>query len=292
MEHSASLSFTPDFAILTALLLLSLVAGAVVAVLFELRRSPQRNLVLSKILPVLVAVVVATVIFGKVFLSGGRGDTGSVQWQFPKPPQERQLTSPQPAPPLSSELTKPSLAEAPLDSPNAVLPEWTGKTSYVDGAKTFVVVKSGRFATLEEAELHAFDEAGQAAARHYRHFDPSGVGRCVPAQRELVRQQAIRDRFEEITRHDFGAMKDYPMHQVWLRVEFNPSLGERFAEPWRKAIVESRLRKLTGWSIWGTAAAALAAFALRLDSAWNGRRRAAVVGTAVVLALGCLAFVS
>ncbi len=290
MEPSAP-HFTPDFAFLTALLLLSLVVGGVVAVLFELRRSPRGNPVLSKILGVFVAVVVAMVIFGGVFLSRGRVDTGTVEWQWTEQATEYQVASRRPEPAVSREMTKPLIAEALPDLPNAELPEWTRQPSRVDGAKTFVVVKSGRFATLDEAELHAFDEAGHAAARHFRHLDPSGVGRCVPVQRELVRQQAIRDRFEEISRHDFGAMKDYPMHQVWLRVELSPQFGERFAEPWRKAVVESRLRKLTGWSIWGTAAAALVAFALRLDSAWNGRRRAAVVG-AVVLALGSLAFVA
>ncbi len=292
MEPSAPLSFTSDRAFLTVLLLSSLAVGAVVAVLFELRRSPQGNPVLSKILAVFVAVVVAMVIFGGVFLSRGGVATGPVQWQFPEPTHERRLTLPQPDPPLSSELAKPSLAEALPDSPNAELPEWTRQPSRVEGANTFVVVKSGRFATLEEAELHAFDEAGQAAARHFRQFDPSGIGQCIPVQRQLVRDSAIRERFEEITRHDFGTMKDFPMHQVWLQVKLNSQFGERFAEPWRQAAVAVRLRMLTVWSIWGTAAAALIAFALRLDAAWNGRRRAVVIGTTVALMLSSLAFLA
>lgn len=291
MNHSVPPNFTPGLAVLTALLLLSLVAGGVVAVLFELRRSRQGIPVLSKILAVFAAVVVAMVIFGGIFLSRSGVDSGTVQWQWTENGHEIQTVSRKLEPALT-EMEKPSVAEALPDSPNAEPPEWTRKTSYVDGAKTFVVVKSGRFATLDEAELHAFDEAGRVAARHFRHLDPSGVGLCTQSQRQMVRDSAIRDRFEEISRHDFGAMKDYPMHQIWLRVELSPSLGERFAEPWRKAVVESRLRKLTGWSIWSTAAAALAAFALRLDSAWNGRRRAAVVGTVVVLALGSLALVA
>lgn len=292
MDHSAPMSFTADRASLTLLLLLSLVVGAVVAVLFELRRSPQGNPVLSKILAVFVAVVVAMVLFGGVFLSRSRSDTSSVQRQWSEHATESHAASRRPETAISSETAKPMIAEALPDSPNAELPEWTRQPSLVDGAKTFVVVKSGRFASLEEAELHAFDEAGHAAGRHFRRFDPSGVGQCTPAQRELVRQQAIRDRFEEISRHDFGAIKDYPMHQVWLRLELSPQLGERFAEPWRQAVVDARLRKLTGWGVWGTAAAALCAFAMRLDSAWNGRRRAIVVGTAVAFALGSLAIVA
>ena len=87
-------------------------------------------------------------------------------------------------------------------------------------------------------------------------------------------------------------MKDYPMHQVWLRVELSPQLGQRFAEPWRQVAVAARLRALTGWSVWGTAAAALIAFALRLDAAWNGRRRGIIVGTAAALMLGSLVFLA
>ncbi len=277
--------------LLSLLLVLVIVVGAVVAVLFELRRSPQGNQVLSKILAVFVAVAVTMVIFGGVFLSRGRVETGPVQWQWTKHDDEIQVASPRLEPALP-EMEKPSVADALPVSTNSELPEWTRKPSQVDGAKTFVVVKSGRFATLEEAELHAFDEAGQAAARHYRHFDPSGVGQCAQVQRELVRQQAIRERSEEISRHDFGAMKDYPMHQVWLRVELSPQLGQRFAEPWRQAAVAARLRTLTGWSVWSTAAAALIAFALRLDAAWNGRRRAIIVGTSAALMLGSLAFLA
>lgn len=292
MNTSPPPSFTTHFAFLTVLLLLSLVVGAVVAVLFELRRSPQGNQVLSKILAVFVAVVVAMVIFGGVFLSRGGVDTGSVQSHWTEHATEDQVGSRSPEPGFSSELTKPLIAEALPGSPNMELPEWTRQPSRVEGANTFVVVKSGRFATLEEAELHAFDEAGQAAARHFRQFNPSGIGQCVPVQRQLVRDSAIGERFEEITRHDFGTMKDFPMHQVWLQVKLNSQFGERFAEPWRQAAVAVRLRMLTGWSIWGTAAAALIAFALRLDAAWNGRRRAIVVGTTLTLMLGSLAFLA
>lgn len=291
MNQSAPLNYTPGLAILSLLMVLVFVVGAVVVVLFELRRPPLGNPVLRKFLAGFVAVAVVMVVFGGIFLSRGRVDSGPVQWQWTKHGDEIQVASPRLEPALP-EMEKPSVAEALPDSPNAELPEWTRKSSYVDGANTFVVVKSGRFATLDEAELHAFDEAGQAAARHFRHLDPSGVGLCAQSQRQMVRDSAIRDRFEEISRHDFGAMKDYPMHQVWLRVELSPQLGQRFAEPWRQATVAARLHALTVWGIWGTAAAALIAFALRLDAAWNGRRRAVIVGTAAALMLGSLAFLA
>ncbi len=277
--------------LLSLLLILVFVVGAVVAVLFELRRSPKGNQVLSKILAVFVAVAVAMVILSGVFLSRGGVNTGPVQSQWTEHGKETQVASQRYEPALP-EMEKPSVADALPVAPIAELPEWTRQSSQVEGENTFVVVKSGRFVKLEEAELHAFDEAGQAAARHFRNLDPRGIGRCVSTQRELVRESAIRDRSDEISRHDFGTMKDFPMHQVWLKVKLNPQFGERFAEPWRQAAVAARLRTLTGWSVWSTAAAALIAFALRLDSAWNGRRRAVVVGTTAALMLGSLAFLA
>jgi hypothetical protein len=276
---------------LSLLLILVPAVGIVIAILFELRRSPRKNQVLSKILEVFVVIAVVIVVYGGVFLSRNQVETKLIQWRVTGQSHESQIAS-RPVEPAISEMEKSSDVDARPVSPSAELPEWTRKTSSFDGANTFVVVKSGRFATLDEAELHAFDEAGQAAARHFRQFDPSGVGECGPLQRQMVRDSAIRDRFEEISRHDFGTMKDFPMHQVWLRVELNTELGQRFAEPWRQATVAARLHTLTVASIWGTAAAALIAFALRLDAAWNGRRRAVIVGTAAALMLGSLAFLA
>ncbi len=266
---------------------LLIIAGLIIVVIQ--RHSPRTEQALPKLWASLAVIVVAIAVFAGFFWSRGHVSTETINWQWTKHGNETQV-APLRLEPALPVMERPSVAEALPVTPNAELPEWTRKTSYVDGANTFVVVKSGRFATLDEAELHAFDEAGHAAARHYRHLDPSGVGRCAPSQRQMVRDSAIRDRFEEISRHDFGAMKDYPMHQVWLRVELSPQLGQRFAEPWRQATVATRLHALTVWSIWGTAAAALIAFALRLDTAWNGRRRAVIVGTAAALMLASLAF--
>lgn len=287
MQPDSALPFRPDLAPWSLLLTLGVCLGVCFLILTVLRRSTQTTQGLAKLSVVVTVLVVAVIVLMKF----ARTDTSHrIQVEDSRMVAESTMRRVD----LLSSGDSPRLeaSESNAAKPNAELPEWTRQTSRVDGASTFVVVKSGRFATLEEAELHAFDEAGQAAAQHFRNLDPSGVGRSVPLQRELVRESAIRDRFEEISRHDFGTMKNFPMHQVWLRVELSRQLGERFAEPWRKAVVDSRLRKLTGWSIWGTAAAALIAFALRLDSAWNGRRRAAVVGTAVVLALGSLAFLA
>lgn len=113
-----------------------------------------------------------------------------------------------------------------------------------------------------------------------------------PQHTDIVKEAGIKSRFMEKTdQYDFGKFKA-PMHQLWLQVELTPELGERLAESWRQAAIEARLRTLTGWSVWGTAAAAMAAFALRLDAAWNGRRRAVIAGTVIALTLGSLAFLA
>ena len=285
MQPESALPFQPNLS-LGLLLTLGVFLGVCFVILTVVRRSTQTTQGLAKLSAVIVAMVFVMLIVTKfVFVSGISRDPATYQTGKP-------ISAPRVELRPAGDSPMPTIVEALPNSSNAELPEWTRQTSRVEGANTFVVVKSGRFSTLEEAELHAFDEAGQAAAQHFRHLDPSGVGRSVPMQRELVRESAIRDRFEEISRHDFGTMKDFPMHQVWLRVELSRQLGERFAEPWRQAAVAARLRTLTGWSVWSTAAAALIAFALRLDSAWNGRRRAVVVGTTAALMLGSLAFLA
>lgn len=170
-------------------------------------------------------------------------------------------------------------------------PEWTRQPVRIDGGRKLIVVSSGRFASEEEAMLHGFQDAAATAVKEYSTLDPRGVGAVQPQHADVVKDTAIKQRFLEVTQHDFGKFKA-PMHQLWLQVELTPELGERLAEPWRQAAVEARLRTLTGWSLWGTAVAALAAFALRLDSAWNGRRRAVIAGTAIALTLGSLAFLA
>lgn len=168
-------------------------------------------------------------------------------------------------------------------------PAWTQQPRQVDGKRTWLVVKSGRFASLEEAERIAFDEAVTAVTREFRELDPRGSGDRAASHVDLVRLSAVRQRFDEVVEHDFGKFKA-PMYQVWLQLELTPELGEQIAAPWRQAAVEARLKALSGWGLWSTAVAALVAFALRLDAAWTGRRRAAVVTTTIALALGSLLF--
>lgn len=284
MQADPALSFHQEVAP-GWLVTLGVFLGVCFVIVTVLRHSTQTFQSLAKMFAVIVAVVFAMFIVTKfVFVSGFI--------RVPEPYQPGRPIAPTLVDPPRPVGELPTVAEVRPDPSSAELPEWTRQSPQVEGTSTFVAVKSGRFATLEEAERRAYETAGQTAAWHFRHLDPSGVGHCVPVQRDLVRQQAIRDRFEEISRHDLGTLKNFPMHQVWLRVELSPPLGEQFASPWRQAVVATRLATLTGWSVWCTAAAALIAFALRLNSAWNGRRRAVVVGLTLVLTLGSLAFLA
>ena len=183
---------------------------------------------------------------------------------------------------------------APKTSSAAAFPEWIRQTPTIpargDGTRT-VVVKSGPWASVTEAELHAYDAATSVAAAEFRHLDPRGVGPRLDVHRGEIRQTAVKQRFDEVTETNFGKFTA-PMHQVWLQVELSPQLGERLAEPWRQAAVESRMRLLAGGGIWLTAVAGLMAFALRLDAARNGQQRTAVCVVTVVLAVGGLLFVA
>ncbi len=195
------------------------------------------------------------------------------------------------------------LAEAPVqesetkevnrsNSVPIALPDWTQQPTSAIGSTSFAVVRSGRFASREEAEQNAFNEAINVAAKHFRRLDPRGVAAHTDSQRDLVRQTAIRQRHDEVSRHDFGTMKNHPMHQVWLQLELSPTLGDKLAEPWRHSAVEARLRTLTGWAIWLTAAAAALTIALRLDSAWQGQRRRVICFVTVFLIVSSMAWVA
>ena len=195
-----------------------------------------------------------------------------------------------PSPPPSATVEYPVMKDA-ESSKSAALPEWTRLPSRIDGRRKLIVVSSGRFASEREAELHGFQQAAVVAVNEYSSLDPRGLGAVQPQHADLIKDTAIKQRFLETTEHDFGKFKA-PMHQLWLQIELTPELGNRLAEPWREAAVAARLRTLTNWSLWSTAAAALAAFSLRLDAAWQGRRRAVIVGTAIALTLGSLAILA
>lgn len=171
------------------------------------------------------------------------------------------------------------------------LPEWTRQAVRIDGQRKLVVISSGRFASEQEAELHGLQQAAVVAAKEYSSLDPRGIGAVAPEHPDLVKNLAIKRQFSEVAQHDFGKFQA-PMYQRWLQIELTSELGDRIAAPWRQAVVEARLRLLAGIGLWATAATALSAFALRLDSAWKGRRRSAIVGAVIVLTLGSLALIA
>ena len=267
-------------------LLIALAVAGFLAVLMLAFAQPQRSARIAQVLvqSCLVAVVVVVVL--KFSWRVPESRVGLPNKSFIDAASARILESPI----LPRVLDQPAAELESLQSEKQV-PEWTRHPVRVDGGRKLIVVSSGRFASKEEAELHGIQQAAATAVKEYLSLDPRGVGAVQPQHADVVTHTAIKQRFLEIAQHDFGKFQA-PMYQLWLQVELTPELGERMAEPWRKAAVDARLRMLTGWSLWGTAAAALAAFALRLDSAWNGRRRAVVAGTAIVLTLGSLAFLA
>ena len=184
----------------------------------------------------------------------------------------------------SAESTVEVAAKNPADKQ---LPEWTKLKLVLDGKHKLVVVNGGRFASEEEAELHAFDQAAAVAAQEFRRFDPRGLGNRLEIHRDIVRQNAVKYRFLEEREHDFGKSKGL-MYQVWLQIELSPELRERFAAPWRQATIDARIRTLAGWGIWLTVAAGVIAFAFRLDSARQGRSRASLCVMVGILAAGSL----
>lgn len=167
------------------------------------------------------------------------------------------------------------------------LPEWTRHAARVDGASRIVVVRSGLWSSITEAELHGLEEAARVAAVEFRHLDPLGVGDHRVLQTDALRQLGVRKRFHEVSELEL-ANSQTQMHQLWLQLELTPELGQRLSVPWKKAAIDQRLRKLAGWSLWSALMAGVVAFGLRLDSIWNGRRRGAIVGTTLVLMVGGL----
>ncbi len=260
----------------------------IVTLMISGRRLPEIARALAKFL--VVGVLLLLVTFGFTFLSRGVPMRTTTQRANYQPDEERHPSGSIESSALESP-SSPSAGELESAKSEIERPEWTRQPVRIDGSRKLIVVSSGRFASEIEAELHGFQQAAAVAVKEYSALDPRGTGAVQPQHTDVVKDTAIKQRFLEIAQHDFGKFQA-PMHQLWLQVELTSELGERLAEPWRKAAVDARLRTLTGWSLWGTAVAALAAFSLRLDSAWNGRRRAVVAGTAIVLTLGSLAFLA
>lgn len=150
------------------------------------------------------------------------------------------------------------------------LPEWTRETVSPNNVRK--VIASGLFATREEAELQAFDLAGRAAGKTFRHLDPRGAGEMSPLQAELVKAKGVVRRFDEVSERDFGKFKA-AMYQTWLQLELTPELGQQLSEAWRTSAVNERLQLLGQVAAVLTAAAAAATLALRLDSARAARQR-------------------
>ena len=271
------------------LLMLSVAIGCIVIMTIAIsgRRLPE---IFRSIAKLLVVGVFVLVIGGFVFWARGVPVQAAAQLEIHQQAVERHSSGSIESSAFESPL---SVVAGEVESTKSEVerPEWTRQPVRIDGGRKLIVVSSGRFASDKEAELHGFQQAAAAAVKEYSALDPRGSGAVQPQHADVVKQTAIKQRFLEIAQHDFGKFQA-PMHQLWLQVELTSELGERLAKPWRQAAVEARLRTLTGWSVWGTAAAALAAFSLRLDSAWNGRRRAVVAGTAIVLTLGSLAFLA
>lgn len=261
---------------------LMLAIGFVIGLSFAVSRRHRTSIAatIAKLLVVAVAIGVAAAFFSDsgshpVRSVANRVEVSEVE-RVPQPPSIKSTAAPE-----DLESSKSSTE----------LPEWTRQPVRIDGNRKVIVVSSGRFASEEEAELHGVQAATEAAAKEYVSLDPNGRGAVQSQHSDLVKESAIKLRHLESTQHDFGKFQA-PMYQLWMQVELTPELGERLAEPWRQAAVSARLRTLAGWGLWGTAAAALAAFALRIDSAWNGRHRAVITGTAITLALGSLAFLA
>lgn len=273
--NTVPLTAQPNWS-LGLMVLVFIVCTAAFTIVASRRRLPDVARVLAKLGVVVVALLVA---FGFAY-QAQQGNSHALEKGMMPAPVIRASASTSPQTTVELESTKTTTE----------LPEWARQSVRIDGNRKLVVVNSGLFASEEEAELHGFEQAAAIAVKEYASLDPRGSGTVQPQHTDLVKENAIKQKpFLEVIQYDFGKFQA-PMYRLWLQVELTPELGERIAEPWRQAAVEARLRTLTGWSLWATATAALTAFALRLDAAWAGRRRAMIAGTAVVLALGSLAF--
>ncbi len=286
--HEAPLPFQPNLSV--GALVTIFVCGIAVAGLIALLR---RTAVRSR-LPFALSLTVAFLLF--CFVIKGIRTVDSVT---PTPHETTQRTieipvvqmrEPESSDIASSDTTSSGVANA-ESSAKSSLPDWTKQTSIQDGKRKLVAINGGRFASEEEAELHAFDQATLIATQEFQHLDPQGQGRRLPIHREEIQRTAIKQRFLEVREHDFGKSKG-PMYQVWLQLELTPDLGQRITTPWRQAAVDARVHTLAACGIWLTAVAGLVSFAFRWDTARQGRSRTAVFVTVLIVAAGSLLFVA
>lgn len=131
-------------------------------------------------------------------------------------------------------------------------------------------IRSAQYATIEEAESVALQDAARIASRDLHKYAPYTVGWNVPA--ELVRNYAVRDRYIETVERDFGSITA-PMFRVHLQVELSPRTREKYQAPWKAQLVRKRLTVMG--SVVGLITVILVAAAayLRLDAATHGAHR-------------------
>ena len=178
------------------------------------------------------------------------------------------------------------------------VPEWVREPSEpgddaspVGGDGTLVVVSSGRFLTVEEAETKALAQATAELKKDFHAiYAQSGIWN-LPV--EVVRDRAIRKRHVEPVTHDFtigGEIKPTQMYVVHLQVELSPKVRDVLFPYWREQIVTQRL-----WMIGGLVGlltfmtGTLAAY-FRLDTLSGGayRNRLKFAAVALIVSAGLL----
>ena len=163
-------------------------------------------------------------------------------------------------------------------------PEWISQPSVQEDDMKLLVVSSQQFATIEEAERDADQQAVELLKRETLKNNPSYQGEWI------LPQQAIEFRLrydEEITRHTKNAT--FTVYRVHKQLAITPETEAAIVTAWQSQIGRQRLWALGGVVVFLTLLTGGTTSYLRLDRRTGGQYRGRLkLATASLVAAGGL----
>jgi uncharacterized membrane protein len=192
------------------------------------------------------------------------GAESAIEWVFPK--IDNLASTSADAPVVAP---KPKLASPVTATVKSTLPTWVEQGDVTEGATTLKVISSERFATVEESERQAMDEAQMLMREYFRKSHQASGYWKMPV--ELLQAAFQKDYTEEID-HNFGTFTE-TMYRTHLQLKLSPEVRETFYQPWRSQIVELRMWQLGYLLFFATFILGAFTWYFRLDAYTNGAYR-------------------
>ena len=197
--------------------------------------------------------------------------------------------------PSSTELTKNKVAEGALEAADKTetadasqqVPEWVGIPQQTVDRDLLITVSSDPRLTLEEAQASVRSKLEERIRADWmrRHPEPKSWEAGLA---DLITDDVIRDRFDEIRVFEMGGGQKTAMHIVHWRVALTPQLERNIEAHWKSEMSKLRMLLLGGLCVFLTICAGTTSGVIRARSRLQGRYGATLTlgGLAVVAGAG------